>query len=350
MQYYDSIFISNIPAFYKIDLYAKIAKHSKILVIFLAKTSTQRTADFYQWSQAFPCVFLWEGALEQRSVLKNLWNLQKLLLKIKARSLVLGGWDAPEYWLALHTAFVQKKGVVLESSCFESQTYGFKGLLKSYFVGCLSMAFPSGSAHIRLLNDLKFRGKIYKTKGVGIFHYKKEKISEKNKKFHGKFLYVGRLATEKNIEFLLRVFKQYPQFQLTLVGDGPLRESLEAEVSSKVTFLGHVPNSQLSKVYREHDVFILPSLQEPWGLVVEEALHFGLPVIVSECVGCAEEWVLETGAGMVFDPKKEKSLSSAIEKMSEPEVWLKCAEAAQKIDFEERDRMQIKCYWEALLE
>lgn len=65
-----------------------------------------------------------------------------------------------------------------------------------------------------------------------------------------------------------------------------------------IRFLGHVPNDSLPEIYERHDVFILPSRYEPWGLVVEEALFRGLPVIASDKVGSAADMVaaLETGA------------------------------------------------------
>ena len=191
MQNYDIIFLTNIPAFYKCDLYARIAKHARILVIFLAKTSEHRTEDFYKYSTAFATLILSEETVEQRSIVSNSRRLCWQLQKIKTKLLVLGGWDAPEYWVELFMARAEKRAIVLESSCFESKAIGIKGYLKSLFIKKVELAFPSGEAHQRLLESIGFRGRIQKTKGVGIFHYAKKVIKETV--FRGNFLYVGRL-------------------------------------------------------------------------------------------------------------------------------------------------------------
>ncbi len=76
-------------------------------------------------------------------------------------------------------------------------------------------------------------------------------------------------------------------------------EELKAMAKQNVHFLGAINNKELSGYYQKMDVFVLPSLIEPWGLVVEEALNNGLPVIVSDRVGCAEE-IIDESNGIVF--------------------------------------------------
>ncbi len=347
MTEYDIIFITNLPAFYKVQLYQALAERARVGVIFLAATSKARTSDFYQASSHFSSLFLHDGTVESRSRAKTTYRLWQALQHMRASLLVVGGWDAPEYWFALKKANVLHRAMALESSGMESVAKGVKGALKRWFVSQLDRAFPSGLSHAHLLSRLGFQGQMHLTQGVGLFNHsgKRKTLSS----FQGRFLYVGRLAPEKNLTFLLHVFATLPQYTLTLAGTGPLLENLKHQAAPNVTFLGHVPNSVLSEVYAAHDVLVLPSLQEPWGLVVEEALYHGLPIIASNRVGCAEEWVVKPQTGFLFDPTQTDSLHTILEKISHPATFLDIQTRVLQINFEERDERQKNCYWDGCL-
>src|SRR5579872_6068251 len=109
-----------------------------------------------------------------------------------------------------------------------------------------------------------------------------------------------------------------------------------------VCFAGYVPNEALVQWYQEHDVLILPSLKEPWGLVVEEALNYGLPVLVSNRVGCAKDIVEHWQTGLVFDPLVPLSLQEAIHFMESH--FDNFVQKVQCLDFHSRDKWQIQQY------
>jgi glycosyltransferase involved in cell wall biosynthesis len=132
------------------------------------------------------------------------------------------------------------------------------------------------------------------------------------------FLYVGRLAPEKNVGVLLRAFARYRSmggtWPLVLVGDGPERGALELQchdsgLGSQVTFAGLRTTRETIFFYSFAGCFVLPSSREPWGLVVNEAMASGLPVIVSNRCGCAEDLVQPGRNGYLFDPSSEAELA-----------------------------------------
>ncbi|WP_411025631.1 glycosyltransferase, partial [Salmonella sp. s55004] len=103
------------------------------------------------------------------------------------------------------------------------------------------------------------------THGVGLSNF--NKIELHNKKTYRKnqplrFIYVGRISPEKNIEFLVNVFKSLP-YELILVGDGSLKKQLEEKRYNNIKFLGYIENKKLSHELLISDCFILPSLSEP---------------------------------------------------------------------------------------
>ena len=67
-----------------------------------------------------------------------------------------------------------------------------------------------------------------------------------------------------------------------MVGFGRIEAQLKAAAGKNIKFIGAVDNKDLPAVYRANDVFVLPSVSETWGLVVEEALNNGLPVLLSD--------------------------------------------------------------------
>ncbi len=101
-------------------------------------------------------------------------------------------------------------------------------------------------------------------------------------------LYVGRVAREKNLgvlfEMAKRVFQRDPTLRLWLVGDGPYREASrqiarDLEIGDRVQFVGYVPRDQVDRYYAAADLFVFSSITETQGLVVQEAMTYGLPAI-----------------------------------------------------------------------
>ncbi|HLP97570.1 MAG TPA: glycosyltransferase [Sideroxyarcus sp.] len=343
---YDWVFISHLPSFYKINLFNKIAESAKVLAIFLGETSQERTADFVKGDKQFDYVFLNTGDFERRGRWGSSWRLVRLLLKLKYKRLSVGGWDLPESWVAILCSPKNKNVITQESSIFESKISGAKSLLKRLFVKRLGMALVSGLPHARLMRAVGFAAEVAVTGGVGLAN-RAQRPQSVHKEFSGHFLYIGRLSPEKNLAFLLRAFAspEMRAFHLTLVGNGSEREALRSLAGGNVTFLGHVPNEEIHKIYEAHDAFILPSVSEPWGLVVEEALYYGLPVLASAKVGSVEDLVLGYGAGLVFDPCSEGSLRQAIETVATQ--YEHYARAAREIDFDDRDNKQVRVYVDA---
>lgn len=344
---YDWVFVSHLPSFYKINLFNEIAKSASVLAIFLGETSHERTADFVKGDKQFDYVFLNTGDFERRGRWHSSWKLVRILLNLKYKRISVGGWDLPESWTAILCSPKNKNVITQESSIFESKLSGVKSLLKRLFVKRLGLALVSGVPHARLMRAVGFEGDVVVTGGVGLAN-RAERVIRAHKEFSGRFLYVGRLSPEKNLAFLLRVFAlpSMVDFHLTLAGNGPEREALRSLAGKNVTFAGHVPNERIHEVYATHDVFVLPSLSETWGLVVEEALYYGLPVLVSSSVGSVEDLVLSYGAGLVFDPLSENSLQQMIEAMAAQ--YDKHARAACGIDFDDRDAKQVKVYIDAV--
>jgi len=130
-------------------------------------------------------------------------------------------------------------------------------------------------------------------------------------------LYAAKLIPVKGCGDLIRAFGARPRknAHLVLVGDGPLRGELEAlarDSGANVHFLGFVNQQRMPAAYALGDVFVLPSRFEPWGLVVNEAMNLGLPIIASDQVGAVPDLVLPDN-GWVFPATSVDSLASILD-------------------------------------
>jgi glycosyltransferase involved in cell wall biosynthesis len=134
----------------------------------------------------------------------------------------------------------------------------------------------------------------------------------------------GKLVHRKRPDLLLRAIKELPprlreQVHVLVVGSGDQQPAFEALAAESpvvaVTCLGFQNQSRLSAVYHAADVLVLPSDSgETWGLVVNEALHHGVPCVVSDAVGSAPDLIRSGVTGETFETGSAPSLASALER------------------------------------
>ena len=143
------------------------------------------------------------------------------------------------------------------------------------------------------------------------------------------FIFVGRLIDYKNLFLFLDAFHEAMQrssekWGILILGDGELKADLQHHVSENniqnISFQNGVSWQQVPEYLTLSDVLVLPSYSEPWGLVVNEAMACGLPVIVSEKCGCAIDLVRNGENGFTFAPDSSESLMKILLKFINQKV------------------------------
>jgi glycosyltransferase involved in cell wall biosynthesis len=129
------------------------------------------------------------------------------------------------------------------------------------------------------------------------------------------FLFAGRFIDRKRPDLFVSAMAGLASQELNvagvMVGDGPLKSSMEAAVRSSkapVRFAGFLNQTEMARIYAASDVLVVPSTWETWGLVVNEAMACGLPAIVSSGVACAGDLVRPGETGDVFEDGNETEL------------------------------------------
>lgn len=138
-------------------------------------------------------------------------------------------------------------------------------------------------------------------------------------------LHLGYFRRRKGIADLLgafgRICRQGFRAKLLLVGDGPLRDRLagramELGVSDSVIFPGYVQQEDVAGYYVAADIFVLPTYSDPWGLVLNEAMNFSLPVITTVAAGASRDIVEDGVNGFVIEPGNVGQLTGRIAELA----------------------------------
>jgi glycosyltransferase involved in cell wall biosynthesis len=153
------------------------------------------------------------------------------------------------------------------------------------------------------------------------------------------FLFIGKLILRKGLEFLLKACKilqswGYFNYTLMVLGEGTLRDELVAyseQHNLNVQWIGWVDYGLIGSYFQNADVFVLPTLEDTWGMVVLESMVFGKPVLCSHLAG-ASEMIVDDVNGYLFNPKEPEELAKLMRKfIDNPDLISSMGEASQQL-------------------
>ncbi|MEG5030227.1 glycosyltransferase family 4 protein [Microcoleus sp. AT8-B1] len=170
------------------------------------------------------------------------------------------------------------------------------------------------------------------------------------------FLYVGRITSRKGIKTLLEacaILKNqgYVDYSLLIIGKGDQREELEAfikecDFEEQVTWAGWVEYGNLGAYFQQADIFVFPTFEDVWGMVVPEAMVFGKPVLCSN--GAAScELIISGENGYIFDPSSAKELADKMQIfLDNPDLIESMGEQSRQIISQKTPETAAKAYVE----
>lgn len=152
------------------------------------------------------------------------------------------------------------------------------------------------------------------------------------------FLTVSRLTKVKNISTLIKAFEKYREkggnWSLVISGEGPeeaeLKRSIPENLKENIYFAGWVGYDEIPGLYIRASCFVLASIWESWGVVVNEAMAAGLPILLSKNCGCADDLCYQGINGFLFDPLNDAELAELMLLVSSNKVDLKSMGKASK--------------------
>ncbi|MFK4385532.1 glycosyltransferase family 4 protein [Bradyrhizobium sp. USDA 223] len=271
------------------------------------------------WHQ-YPFKLLFKGASSEIPALKLLWRAGLLTWRDPADIVVLAGYERPVVWLQALILSLKRRPFALfcDSTLYDQPQSFWKGVAKRIIFNWADGIFCYG---VRAMEYVSYYGvpsskSFVRCQAAALpKDYSAEtaferRIEKAPRNAPPRYLYVGRLSPEKSLDHLLLAFKQVaasiPGAQLNLVGKGPAEQELrnlvaQLGIQHGVTFAGPKFDSDLFDEYCKASCLVLPSYSEPWGLVVNEAMSFGCPVVVSYRCGCVPELIADRKTGFSFE-------------------------------------------------
>lgn len=303
----------------------------------------------------YPMKKLYNGCYEDVPRWRMTMRLTWEVLRTKADLVVLPGYHRPEYWAMLGACIVtgKRRAVFCDSTARDNPRRMLTSIPKRLFFTLCDGYFAFGMRSREYLMSLGAKQDAIfspcQAAAMPRAFSPDTVVSDRLAHRQGGrpvFLFVGRLSAEKGINTLVEAFRilkeRVRDAELRIVGTGPLGNQLKQQVADaglqdSVHFLGSLQDEPLSREYFGATCMVLPSLREPWGLVTNEALAHGCPVLVSESCGCVPELVVDGVSGYAFPagdvPALHRVMLKSLEAFADTAgVAVRCTDVIQRFD------------------
>ncbi len=330
------VILHNIVSPYKTLLFKELyAINSSIHIFYMAHTENNRQWRIDASELSFNHRFIFNGSLDKINPFTLAFRTWKELNLYNPDILILGSYRYSACWAGFLWAKRNKKKVILWSAT--NQDDHSRAFLKERIKSLLVKRCDAANVYGQKSKDYLIRLGLNKDaifiKGnttdndfyyirTNEFRAKRNILCRQYGLANHNFLYIGRFSKEKNILLLLKAYKRLKtenNWGLVLIGDGPQSEDITNYIEQNnirnVCIPGFQQKEDVPKFLAVSDLFILPSTSEPWGLVVNEAMAAGLPILVSRRCGCHPELVKEGINGFSFDPFDDNELFSLMRDM-----------------------------------
>jgi 1,2-diacylglycerol 3-alpha-glucosyltransferase len=337
--------ITELIAPYRIPVFNALAleRDVDLHVIFLSRTdfSTRQWRVYEEeirFSQeVLPC---WRRRVGKFNLLFNR-GLSRALNEVMPEVVVCGGYNYIASWQALHWAKRHGVPFLLWSESTSNDRRGMSApieILKKKFVeNCTRFVVPGTAAHDYLTKLGIPDDRIFVAPNavdLALFRASEAGVEAMQAETRARlvlppryFLFVGRLVRAKGVLDLLKAYERLTptvreEVGLVFAGDGPMRAELESRARDlypgSVHFAGFVHRDDLPAYYTLADCLVLPTHSDTWGLVVNEAMACGLPIICSRVAGCAADLMHENG--WLVSPGNLDELAAAMEEAASNEL------------------------------
>lgn len=339
--------ITNIPAPYRVDFFDYLQKNYgeyEFTIIYSSRNEDNRNWDIDQ-EKMKNSVFLESKTLKIKKRYDNYYlhipvGVCKVLNKLKP-DVVVGSEYNPTVLQALYYCKSKKVPFIswTDGTLFSERNRNFVQKFLRKFVVSKADAFIASSTKSKEAQI--FYGADEKKCHTSFLAVDVEKYIQKPQgKGEGKILCVGSLIERKGVDLLfIALSKVKSNFSVYLAGDGEEKDVLKAlaeelKISDKVHFLGQLNRAELLKHYADSDLFVFPTREDCFALVILEAMCAGLPIVCSKYADGAYDLIEENVNGLIVDPYDAEKFASSIDAvLSDKELQNKMqAESGKVLD------------------
>lgn len=326
------LYLTNIPSPYRVEFFNELSKYMDVTVAFELRTAKNRDKSWQsEENYKFNSVFM--KPLITRVETAYCSEVFKLIKEFKNDIIVVGGYATPTGMAAI--LYLKMNKIPFYLNCdggFVSNDNIIKKRIKTFFIGSASYYLSPGEGADDYLV-------YYGAKRDVIFHYSFSSLKERDiessiTKLDEKMVirsilgideqrmivFVGSLIHGKGVDILIKACENFEDTAVVLVGESDISE-YERLISDKlkehIYTVGFKKKGEVQKYYQAADVMVLPTRQDVWGLVVNEAMAVGLPVVTTDKCLAGLTLVKNGENGYIVPVEDVEATKAAIEKVFE---------------------------------
>ena len=324
-----TLFITNYPAPYRVEFFNQLGNRVDLTVVFMStpEQQTHRSRDWFNTDYSgFKPVFLQKQMkIGPKIIYKDIIDV----IKNGFDHIIFGGYSTPTFMYAINYLIDKKIPFIMEADGGLVQQDSFaKKAIKKHFLGAADMWLSSGKAttdYFLAYGARKNRIVEYPFSSMNAKDMEEASSSDGRSKADIReelgiteknvVITVGQFIPRKGIDVLVRSSGSFPaDTGVYIIGAEPDEGyiKLADEHGKNVHYIGFKPKDKIKEYYRCADVFVMPTREDVWGLVVCEALSFGLPVISSDRCGAGLSLITEGENDYIVPVNDENAIAEKV--------------------------------------
>lgn len=351
------LYVTNLPAPYKIAFFEELSKKINLTVAYERKKASNRNNE---WKSDIKRNYK-EIYLHGKTIGAE-WSLSIEIIQVLKKNhydiVLMNGYSSPTAMIAIfYMRIFHIKYVVVCDGMLPASDNKIKKWLKKYFISgayfCMSSGditkqqlikygadeqkiywYPFSSVSLKEVVDDIYNKEIYK-----------EKVECKSSKM---VLFVGQIIYRKGIDTLIEAFKKMNNSDVQLYIVGGEKNEFNKITQSNIRFVEFKKKEDLIKYYQAADLFVLPTREDIWGLVINEALSKGVPVLTTNCCGAGMEILKENKGGKIIMPDDPDALASSMSEMLADNVLIKLKQEAFTVAKKYTIENMAKYIWDVI--
>jgi glycosyltransferase involved in cell wall biosynthesis len=334
------VVVTNIPAPYRVPIYNLIAEKigSNFLVIFKAERETNRLWNLPELK--FSHIFLEMNFVSKMcgyNFFHNNFDILLHLRKFMPDIVITTSFDPTSLCAWIYSVLFRGKHIsMIDGWLYSERNLSFVHRMIRKFVFSRSHAYiGAGKGSVALFESYGvLREQIFQS----CLCINNRKYNN-NRGFHARnyhLLFSGQFIGRKNPFFFVEVCKEIkkviPDLKVAVMGGGVLKERILKTLDEggvDYVYLGFKRQEELPNIYKDAKLLLFPTLRDPWGIVVNEALASGTPVITSPYAGVANDLITDTQNGFIVSLDLRKWVDICIRVLSAERLWVKLSQNAK---------------------
>ena len=305
------LFVTNLPSPYRVRFFNELGKYCNLTVLYQRSSSAERDPKWIEKAEKhYKSIFMHGISIGVDKAI----NIEVIrYLKEDFHKIIICGISSPTEILAIEWCKLHRIPYCIESDGgFVKSGEGIREYIKKHLISSASLCFSTGKE-----NDYYY--KFYGAKEQNIIRYPFSSV-------------------------LLKAAKEI-EAQFYIVGGEPTKEYIQMRPEN-VHFIGFKSKTELADYYKAADVLAHPTREDIWGLVINEALSFGVPVVTTDRCIAGLELVKPGKNGYIVPVDSVEELKNAIEKILYKNCAAYCLETARKYTIEEMAKVHYKIFCE----